>query len=62
MSLVRISSKNLGKLALPDACDRCFWCLSRLDYLQNTSVARVFMNFGGLEPVRPFYAVDAASG
>ena len=29
---MRISAKNLGLLALPDACERCFWMLAHLGF------------------------------
>lgn len=32
MELLRISGKRLGYLALPDACERCFWLQSHLGW------------------------------
>ena len=32
MSRMRISAKNLGLLALPDACERCFWMRAKLGW------------------------------
>ena len=30
--IIRISAKNLGKLALPDHCPRCFWLQLRIGF------------------------------
>lgn len=32
LSLMRISAKNLGLLALPDSCPRCFWMRAKLGW------------------------------